>query len=104
MTEKEMVKLTKMIVDALVDMQKEIDDQFIETVIEKQKDSDFEVRFDSVDTEKVEDNYSNIQELEDRMQALYAVKQKLIDAEKYELAADIQKTIAELKIRIENEK
>jgi protein-arginine kinase activator protein McsA len=87
-----------------MELQKEIDDQFIETVFEKQKDNDFEVRFDSVDTEKVEDNYSYVQELKDRIQALHAVKQKLIDVEKYELAADIQKNIAELKLRLKDEK
>jgi len=102
MTDKEMQKLVDMIIEALMSKQKEIDDNFIDTMIKKQKENDIDIdyKFEYGYKEEEKEDLNEKEWLYNKLQELYKRQDELISDEKYELAANMKKNIAELKRRL----
>jgi hypothetical protein len=100
MTDEEMKKLVEMIIEALMDKQKEIDSNFIDTMIKKQKENNIEMEFEYRYKEEEEEELDEKERLYKKLQSLYELQEKLISDEKYELAADMKKSIVEIKRRL----
>ena len=96
MTKKEMNTLVDMIIEALVKKQKELDNEFFDKV---DKRSDGMMEMEDVDDSLVDD-ISKKEALYIRLQNLYAIQSKILKDENYEAAAEISKTIKELKKRL----
>ena len=102
MTDKEMQKLVDMMIEALMSKQKEIDDNFIDTMIKKQKENDIDIdyKFEYGYKEEEKEDLDEKEWLYNKLQELYKRQEELISDEKYELAANMKKNIAELKRRL----
>ena len=100
MTKKEMNTLVDMIIEALVKKQKELDNEFFDKV-DKRSDEGYNgmMEMEDVDDSLVED-ISKKEGLYIRLQNLYAIQSKILKDENYEAAAEISKTIDELKKRL----
>ncbi len=95
MTEKEMQKLTEMIVEAIDTRQRELDQEFYDNANST----------NNIPTEYViqlEQEKSEEERMVDRINELYISLQNAIDNERFELAEDIRKTIASIKELINN--
>ena len=97
MTKKEMNTLVDMIIEALVKKQKELDKEFFDKV-DKHNDKSYN-EMEDMDDSLVED-ISKKEGLYIRLQNLYAIQSKILKDENYEAAAEISKTIDELKKRL----
>ena len=100
MTKKEMNTLVDMIIEALVKKQKELDNEFFDKV-DKRSDEGYNgmMEMEDVDDSLVDD-ISKKEALYIRLQNLYAIQSKILKDENYEAAAEISKTIDELKKRL----
>lgn len=100
MTKKEMDTLVDMIIEALVKKQKELDKEFFDKV-DKHNDNSYNemIEMEDMDDSLVED-ISKKEGLYIRLQNLYAILSKILKDENYEAAAEISKTIDELKKRL----
>jgi len=100
MTKKEMETLVDMIIEALVKKQKELDKEFFDKV-DKHNDKSYNemIEMEDMDDSLVED-ISKKEGLYIRLQNLYAILSKILKDENYEAAAEISKTIDELKKRL----
>lgn len=100
MTKKEMNTLVDMIIEALVKKQKELDNEFFDKV-DKHNDKSYNemIEMEDMDDSLVED-ISKKESLYIRLQNLYAIQSKILKDENYEAAAEISKTIDELKKRL----
>jgi len=95
MTQKEMQKLTEMIVEAIDIRQRELDQEFYDNANSTNNiPMEYVIRLDQ---EKSED-----ERMVDRINELYISLQNAIDKERFELAEDIRKTIASIKELINN--
>ena len=100
MTKEEMNTLVDMIIEALVKKQKELDNEFFDKV-DKHNDKSYNemIEMEDMDDSLVED-ISKKEGLYIRLQNLYAIQSKILKDENYEAAAEISKTIDELKKRL----
>jgi protein-arginine kinase activator protein McsA len=100
MTKKEMNTLVDMIIEALVKKQKELDNEFFDKV-DKRSDEGYNgmMEMEDMDDSLVED-ISKKEGLYIRLQNLYDIQSKILKDENYEAAAEISKTIKELKKRL----
>ncbi len=100
MSEPEMKKLVDMIIVALVSKQKELDKEFLDSINEKQGTAESDmVNIDKIDGDLAED-MSKKESLYIRLQNLYNIQKNILKDENYEAAAEISKTINELKKRL----
>ncbi len=97
MTKKEMNTLVDMIIEALVKKQKELDKEFFDKV-DKHNDKSYN-EMEDMDDSLVED-ISKKEGLYIRLQNLYAIQSNILKDENYEAAAEISKTIDEIKKRL----
>jgi len=97
MTEKEMRKLTEMIVEALTIKQDEIDDAFIQKMVEHEKEDDFEIIFEVEEETPQREVY--LEKIKDLQEELLFQLSK----ENYEIADTIKNVIDELKQRLNEE-
>ena len=91
MTDKEMQKLTEMIVEAIDLRQRELDEEFYENANSTNNNVPMEyvIQLDQDKSEK--------ERLVDRGNELYISLQNAIDKERFELASDIKETIKAVK-------
>ena len=100
MTKKEMNTLVDMIIEALVKKQKELDKEFFDKV-DKHNDKSYNEMMEMEDMDdSLVDDISKKEALYIRLQNLYAIQSKILKDENYEAAAEISKTIKELKKRL----
>ena len=100
MTKKEMNTLVDMIIEALVKKQKELDKEFFDKV-DKHNDKSYNEMIEMEDMDdSLVDDISKKEALYIRLQNLYAIQSKILKDENYEAAAEISKTIDELKKRL----
>ena len=100
MTKEEMNTLVDMIIEALVKKQKQLDKEFFDQVDERDDKSYNEMmEVEDMDDGQSED-ISKKEGLYIRLQNLYAIQSKILKEENYEAAAEISKTIKELKKRL----
>lgn len=97
MTKEEMNTLVDMIIEALVKKQKELDKEFFDKV-DKHNDKSYN-EMEDMDDSLVED-ISKKEGLYIRLQNLYAIQSNILKDENYEAAAEISKTIDEIKKRL----
>lgn len=97
MTKEEMNTLVDMIIEALVKKQKELDKEFFDKV-DKHNDKIYN-EMEDMDDSLVED-ISKKEGLYIRLQNLYAIQSNILKDENYEAAAEISKTIDEIKKRL----
>tara|TARA_R110000796_G_scaffold238963_1_gene359504 strand:- start:169 stop:456 length:288 start_codon:yes stop_codon:yes gene_type:complete len=89
MTEKQMKQLTKMIIEAIDDKQRELDKEFYANI-----DSRTDFAYSPPPVEQVT---SESERVLNRLHELYAMQVKLISEEKFELAEEIKLTIKSIK-------
>tara|TARA_R110000803_G_C11796959_1_gene298853 strand:+ start:122 stop:412 length:291 start_codon:yes stop_codon:yes gene_type:complete len=90
MTEKEMQKLTEMIVEAIDTRQRELDQEFYDNANSTNNvPMEYVIQLDQEKSEK--------ERLVDRVNELYISLQHAIDQERFELANDIKETIKAVK-------
>tara|TARA_R100001198_G_C5177519_1_gene175611 strand:- start:288 stop:611 length:324 start_codon:yes stop_codon:yes gene_type:complete len=95
MTDKEMQKLTEMIVEAIDVRQRELDQEFYENANSTNNvPTEYVIQLDQEKSEE--------ERMVDRINELYISLQNAIDNERFELAEDIRKTIASIKELINN--
>lgn len=95
MTEKEMQKLTEMIVEAIDTRQRELDQEFYENANSTNNvPMEYVIQLDQDKSEK--------ERLVDRVSELYISLHTAIDQERFELANDIKETIKAVKDLIKN--
>lgn len=100
MTKEEMNTLVDMIIEALVKKQKQLDKEFFDKVDERDdKNYNEMMEMEDMDDGQSED-ISKKEGLYIRLQNLYAIQSKILKDENYEAAAEISKTIKELKKRL----
>ena len=93
MTEKEMHKLTQMIVEAIDERQRELDQEFYDNANSTNNvPIEYVIQLDQDKSEK--------ERLVDRVNELYISLQHAIDQERFELANDIKETIKAVKALI----
>jgi hypothetical protein len=97
MTEKEMRKLTEMIVEALTIKQSQIDDEFIKKMSEYEKEDEFEIIFEAEEKPPQREVY--LEKIKDLQGELLFQLSK----ENYEIADTIKNVIDELKQRLNEE-
>tara|TARA_R110000823_G_scaffold261116_2_gene381804 strand:+ start:609 stop:905 length:297 start_codon:yes stop_codon:yes gene_type:complete len=97
MTEKEMRKLTEMIVEALTIKQSQIDDEFIKKMSEHEKEDDFEIIFEAEEETPQREVYL------EKIKDLQAELLFQLSKENYEIADTIKNVIDELKQRLDEE-
>ena len=101
MTKKEMITLVEMIIKALVSKQKELDDDFFDKVDKRNEESYDKMTEDMNDMgDGSSDDVSEKEIIYIRLKNLYAIQKKVIKEENYEVAAEVSKTIKELKKRL----
>jgi len=90
MTDKEMQKLTQMIVEAIDERQRELDQEFYDNANSTNNvPIEYVIQLDQDKSEK--------ERLVDRVNELYISLQHAIDQERFELANDIKETIKAVK-------
>ena len=91
MTDKEMQKLTEMIVEAIDLRQRELDEEFYDNANSTNNNipTEYVIQLDQDKSEK--------ERLVDRVNELYISLQNAIDKERFELANDIKETIKAVK-------
>jgi uncharacterized OsmC-like protein len=90
MTDKEMQKLTQMIVEAIDERQRELDQEFYDNANSTNNVAiEYVIQLDQDKSEK--------ERLVDRVNELYISLQHAIDQERFELANDIKETIKAVK-------
>ena len=92
MTDKEMYKLAKIIVDAITVKQKELDQEFYENMsktAEENQNVEYIVHLDQDKSEQ--------ERVVEKLSNLYALLDKTLSEEKFELAADIRESIKAIK-------
>ncbi len=95
MTDKEMQKLTQMIVEAIDTRQRELDQEFYENANSTNNvPMEYVIQLDQDKSEK--------ERLVDRVSELYISLHTAIDQERFELANDIKETIKAVKDLIKN--
>lgn len=95
MTDKEMQKLTQMIVEAIDERQRELDQEFYDNANSTNNvPIEYVIQLDQDKSEK--------ERLVDRVNELYISLQHAIDQERFELANDIKETIKAVKDLIKN--
>ena len=95
MTEKEMQKLTEMIVEAIDTRQRELDQEFYENANSTNNvPMEYVIQLDQDKSEK--------ERLVDRVSELYISLHTAIEQERFELANDIKETIKAVKDLIKN--
>ena len=95
MTDKEMQKLTEMIVEAIDTRQRELDQEFYDNANSTNNiPIEYVIQLDQDKSEK--------ERLVDRVNELYISLQHAIDQERFELANDIKETIKAVKDLIKN--
>lgn len=93
MTDKEMHKLTQMIVEAIDERQRELDQEFYDNANSTNNvPIEYVIQLDQDKSEK--------ERLVDRVNELYISLQHAIDQERFELANDIKETIKAVKALI----
>ena len=93
MTDKEMRKLTQMIVEAIDERQRELDQEFYDNANSTNNvPIEYVIQLDQDKSEK--------ERLVDRVNELYISLQHAIDQERFELANDIKETIKAVKALI----
>lgn len=93
MTDKEMQKLTQMIVEAIDERQRELDQEFYDNANSTNNiPIEYVIQLDQDKSEK--------ERLVDRVNELYISLQHAIDQERFELANDIKETIKGVKALI----
>ena len=100
MTEKEMRKLTDMILDGLTSRQKELDEEFFQRV------EDQKISGETLNILRVEDNYNFKSQREIYLDKIKDLQEELLfqlSKENYEIADTLKKTIDELKRRLDEE-
>lgn len=95
MTDKEMQKLTEMIVEAIDTRQRELDQEFYDNANSTNNvPTEYVIQLDQDKSEK--------ERLVDRVSELYISLHTAIDQERFELANDIKETIKAVKDLIKN--
>ena len=95
MTDKEMQKLTEMIVEAIDERQRELDQEFYDNANSTNNvPIEYVIQLDQDKSEK--------ERLVDRVNELYISLHTAIDQERFELANDIKETIKAVKDLIKN--
>ena len=95
MTDKEMQKLTQMIVEAIDERQRELDQEFYDNANSTNNvPTEYVIQLDQDKSEK--------ERLVDRVSELYISLHTAIDQERFELANDIKETIKAVKDLIKN--
>ena len=96
-----MITLVEMIIKALVSKQKELDEDFFDKVDKRNEESYDKMTEDMNDMgDGSSDDVSEKEIIYIRLKNLYAIQKKVIKEENYEVAAEVSKTIKELKKRL----